>query len=92
MSITRPVFTTANEIKAQIDLRSKLAGHYCGGAGFAHREEQQCDDGEGGKAGKNRWSQDHFHGSKPGVAEFMIQTASDMAGPRVGDAVIKTAD
>jgi hypothetical protein len=29
MSITRPVFTTANEIKAQIDLRSKLAGHYC---------------------------------------------------------------
>ena len=29
MSITRPAFTTANEIKAQIDLRSKLAGHYC---------------------------------------------------------------
>jgi hypothetical protein len=43
-----------------------------GGDGFARHKEQQRDDGERGKAGKNRWSQDHFHGFKPGVADFMI--------------------
>jgi len=43
-----------------------------GGAGFAPGEEQQRDDGEQGKAGKNRLSRNRFHSSKPGVAEFMI--------------------
>ncbi|MGD0209185.1 MAG: hypothetical protein ABSC89_16430, partial [Verrucomicrobiota bacterium] len=40
-SITRPAFTPANKIRAQINVGAKLAGHYCAAARPSYPAAQQ---------------------------------------------------